>query len=85
MKPILIIKGDSSACYGILEKFSERLADAFKALGEEVIYINPYKDDILEYASREYKAVIAAEDLIFNNPDPSSLHQKLEKPVLNLF
>lgn len=80
MKPILLIKGDSSVCYGILEKFGQRLFEAFTLLGEEVIYADPSVEDIRGFAGREYKAVIAEEDLIYNNIDDST-----GKPLFDSF
>ena len=70
--PILIIKGNSEVCYGIMQSFSEQLKNALQTIGEDVIYLDPNDDFITDYANREYKAVIAFMDLLFDNCMPGT-------------
>ena len=78
--PILIFKGNSDNCYGIMRSFGEQLRDAFISLGEEVIYLDPDDDFITGYADRDYKAVIAFMDTIYDNNLPGT-----ETPLFDLF
>ncbi len=64
-RPILIFKGDPSLCYGIMEAYSRSLRDALVSLGEEVIYLDPQKDEVQPYIDRTYKAVIAFMENLF--------------------
>ena len=71
-KPILIFKGSENVCYGIMRSFSEQLRDAFLSLGEDVIFLDPNEDVITGYANRDYKAVIAFMDTLFDNNMPGT-------------
>lgn len=71
--PILIFKGDSSLCYGVLTSFSEQLKDAFIMLGENVIYADPQATPVQDLIGKEYKAVIAfMENIFYSVLDDSS-------------
>lgn len=63
--PILIFKGDSSLCYGVLTSFSEQLRDAFVMLGEKVIYADPQTTSVEDLIGKRYKAIIAFMENIF--------------------
>ncbi len=63
--PILIFRGDSSLCYGVLTSFSEQLRDAFVMLGEKVIYADPQTTSVEDLIGKRYKAVIAFMENIF--------------------
>lgn len=79
-KPILIFKGSTDECYGILRAFSDRLRDALASLGEEVIYLETDEDFITGYTNRDYKAVIAFMDTVFNNFYPGT-----QTPLFDLY
>ncbi len=79
-QPILIFKGNEDTCYGIMRSFSEQLRDAFLSLGEEVIYLDPRDDFITGYANRDYKAVIAFMDTLFDNYMPGT-----DTPLFDFF
>ena len=70
--PILIFKGDTKLCYGILYSFSLQLKEAMVALGEDVIFFDPSKDRITECFGKSYKAVIGFMETFFYNTLPDS-------------
>ena len=78
--PILIFEGNPKTCYGILNSFSAQLRDAFISLGEDVIYVDPSSDFIAKYANREYKAIIAFMEIIFDRCMPGT-----DKPLFDYF
>ena len=83
---ILIIKGDNSICYGILESYSCQLRDALRELGEDVVYIDLKVDDIINYIYKKFKAVIAFMDVVFYNQIPNSdamLFDLIQGPKFN--
>ena len=79
-KPLLIFKGSTYECYGILRAFSDRLRDAFVSMGEEVIYLDTNEDFITGYANRDYKAIIAFMDTVFDNYYPGT-----QTPLFDLY
>lgn len=83
--PILVFKGDSSLCYGILTSFSEQLRDALISLGEDVIYVDPAKASIDELIGKKYKAIIAFMENIFYSvlDDGSFLFDSFYGPKFN--
>lgn len=83
--PILVFKGDSSLCYGILTSFSEQLRDALISLGEDVIYVDPAKVSIDELIGKKYKAIIAFMENIFYSVlnDGSFLFDSFYGPKFN--
>lgn len=83
--PILIFKGDSSLCYGVLESFSRELRDAFLELGETVLFVDPDKDAIEDYIGKKYKAIIAFMENFFYSvmPDGELVFDKFEGPKFN--
>lgn len=70
--PILIFKGDTKLCYGILYSFSVQLKDALVSLGEDVVFFDPEKDRITDSFGKEYKAVIGFMETFFYNSMPDS-------------
>lgn len=70
--PILIFKGDTKLCYGILYSFSLQLKEAMVALGEDVIFFDPAKDRITECFGKKFKAVIGFMETFFYNTMPDS-------------
>lgn len=78
--PVLIFKGSTENCYGIMQSYAEQLRDAFISIGEEVIYLDPSEDFITGYVNREYKAVIAFMDTIYDNNMPGT-----DIPLFDLF
>ncbi len=66
-KPILLFKGDTEICYGILCTFSLKLRDALISIGEEVQFFDPLKDNISDCIGKEYKAVIGFMETFFYN------------------
>ena len=83
--PILIFKGDSSLCYGVLTSFSEQLRDAFVALGEYVIYADPQETPVEDLIGKRYKAVIAFMENIFYSvlDDGSFVFDHFKGPKFN--
>ncbi|SFQ11047.1 Glycosyl transferases group 1 [Butyrivibrio proteoclasticus] len=83
--PILVFKGDSSLCYGILTSFSEQLRDALISLGEDVIYVDPAKASIDELIGKKYKAIIAFMENTFYSvlDDGSFLFDSFYGPKFN--
>lgn len=70
--PILVFKGSMDVCYGVLRSFSDQFVDALTLSGEDVIYLDTNEDFITGYVDREYKAVIAFMDTVFNNYMPGT-------------
>lgn len=66
-KPILLFKGDTDICYGILNTFSTQLRDALFEIGEEVVFFDPATDDIRECFGKEYKLVLGFMETFFYN------------------
>ena len=86
--PILIFKGDSTLCYGILKSFSEQLRDAFIEIGEEVIFVDPDKAVIEDYIGNRYKAVILFMETLVYSQMPNTgekVFDLIDSPIFNFW
>lgn len=83
--PVIVFKGDSSLCYGILTSFSDQLKDALISIGEDVIYVDPSETPIDELIGKRYKAIIAFMENIFYSvlDDGSFLFDSFYGPKFN--
>jgi len=87
--PFLIYTG-GDLCYNTLNVFAEKLGEALRNLGEEVIFLNVEAGEegkLAEYVGREYGAIIGFQTYLFDIYLPSKgcfLHDLMQGPKINI-
>ena len=91
-QPILLLRSPNT-CYGILQFFIDRLAEALISCHQRVIVINDDNEDnfvsLIPYIGHHYKAIIgiqtyAFSDISFDAPTTSNLSNLIHCPKFNI-